>query len=259
MQSFFKYHGAGNDFIFIYNINKLFTDSSAYIQALCNRRTGIGADGLILLNPPQESDIDFEMRYFNADGFEGTMCGNGGRCAIAFAHKLQLIKNEATFKGIDGLHTGKIIAENANQVEVVLKMKDVNEIVSYKDGYFLDTGSPHVVKFVKDVEKMDVITEGKRIRHHTDFPQGTNVNFVEIKENYLFVRTFERGVEDETLSCGTGVTASALAYSLIHPVSEVEVKTLGGQLKVTFQRQNNAFKHVFLQGPTCFVFEGYLP
>lgn len=258
MQYFYKYHGAGNDFIFVYNINKSFTDDSANIQALCNRRTGIGSDGLILLNPSQEKGVDFEMRYFNADGFEGSMCGNGGRCTIAFAHKLQLIKNEAIFKSIDGLHSGKIIAINGNQIEVILKMKDVNKIVSYKEGYYLDTGSPHVVKFVKDVEKMDVITEGKRIRHHSDFPEGTNVNFVEIKENYIFVRTFERGVEDETLSCGTGVTASSLAYSLIQPASEVAVKTLGGQLKVTFQRQNNAFNHVFLQGPTCFVFEGKL-
>ena len=259
MQRFYKYHGAGNDFIFIHNLNGLFNDNANYIQSLCNRRTGIGADGLILVNASKHKNINFEMRYFNADGFEGTMCGNGGRCAVAFANKMELIKDEAIFKGIDGIHAGKIITTNANSLEVILQMKDVSVITPYKNGYYLNTGSPHVVKFVENIETINVITEGKRIRHHSDFPQGTNVNFVEIKENHLFVRTFERGVEDETLSCGTGVTASALAYSLTHPITEVNIQTLGGQLIVYFEKHDNSFKNILLRGPVSFVFEGILP
>ena len=258
MLQFYKYHGAGNDFIFIYNFDNSFEDNPTHIQFLCNRRTGIGADGLILLNTPNQENIEFEMRYFNADGYEGSMCGNGGRCAIAFAKKMELIENETIFKGIDGMHRGKIISENKNLMEVTLQMKNVDKIMPYRNGYYLDTGSPHVVQFVDNVETIDVVAQGKSIRHHSDFPEGTNVNFVQIKENQLFVRTFERGVEDETLSCGTGVTASSLAYSLIHLNSEISIKTLGGNFKVSFQKQENTFKNIYLQGPVCFVFKGVL-
>lgn len=258
MIHFFKYHGGGNDFIFIHDPDKTFTDSPAIVHALCNRRTGIGADGMILIHAVQQAGIDFEMRYFNADGYEGSMCGNGGRCALTFAKKINLIQNTAVFSGVDGLHNGKIISENGDESEVSLQMIDVNQITNFEDGYFLNTGSPHVVKFVDNVKAVDVIAEGKRIRNHNQFSQGTNVNFVEKKENHLFVRTFERGVEDETLSCGTGVTASSLAYSLINPVNEVAVHTLGGQFNVSFLNENDHFKNILLQGPVCFVFEGKL-
>jgi diaminopimelate epimerase len=209
MNRFFKYHGGGNDFIFIYDPNKNFNDSPDFIHTLCMRQTGIGADGLILIHNAKKEGVDFEMRYFNADGYEGSMCGNGGRCAVAFAKKMGIIQNKAYFHGIDGFHHGQIIKEEGNKHEVSIQMINVNSIIPFESGYFLNTGSPHVVIFVQNIEDYDVIKEGKRIRYHSDFPQGTNVNFVEIKEDHIFVRTFERGVEDETLSCGTGVTASS--------------------------------------------------
>lgn len=258
MFTFYKYHGAGNDFIIIHNSRLDFNDNPDYIRPLCQRRTGIGADGLILINPTQKQGVDFEMRYFNADGYEGSMCGNGGRCAIAFTKKMGIIQNKAYFLGIDGMHQGFIINENGNEVEVSLQMINVDSVIPFENAYFLDTGSPHVVSFVDDIANYDVIGEGKRIRHHKNFPQGTNVNFVEIKEDHIFVRTFERGVEDETLSCGTGVTASSLAYSLLRPYYEVKVKTRGGDFKVTFEKEDTAFTNIMLQGPTCCVFEGHI-
>ncbi|MDD3280975.1 MAG: diaminopimelate epimerase [Bacteroidales bacterium] len=258
MFTFYKYHGAGNDFIIIHNSSLDFNDNPDYIRTLCQRRTGIGADGLILINPTQKQGVDFKMRYFNADGYEGSMCGNGGRCALAFAHKRGVVKEKGVFMGMDGIHKGFIIKELENGVEVSLHMIDVADIVAFEDGYFLNTGSPHVVKFVDDIHRLDVISEGKRIRHHSNFPQGSNVNFVEIKEDYIFVRTFERGVEDETLSCGTGVTAASLAYSLLHPCLDVKVKTRGGHFKVSFLKDNNNFKNIMLEGPVCFVFEGII-
>ncbi len=258
MLDFYKYHGAGNDFILIHDPNKKFDTTPIYINKLCHRRLGIGADGLILLHSSHQPKCDFEMRYFNADGNEGTMCGNGGRCAISFAKKIKIIDNETIFIGIDGLHYGKIISEKENIATVSLQMKNVEDILSFEDGYFLDTGSPHVVKFVENIKNIAIISEGKRIRHHQYFPKGTNVNFVEINSNYLFVRTFERGVEDETLSCGTGVTAASIAYSLQHSTNKVHIKTLGGEFNVSFQKENNYFKDIYLEGPTCFIFKGFL-
>lgn len=258
MFSFYKYHGAGNDFIILDNRQLDFDDKPDFIRTLCQRRTGIGADGLILINPSQQQGIDFEMRYFNANGYEGSMCGNGGRCALAFAHKRGIIEGEGIFVGMDGIHKGSIIKDLGREVEVLLHMIDVDKIVPFEDGLFLDTGSPHVVKFVDDIHRLDVISEGKRIRHHSHFPEGTNVNFVEINEDYIFVRTFERGVEDETLSCGTGVTASSLAYSLLHPCSTVHVKTRGGTFTLAFDKKETGFTNITLQGPTCCVFEGHI-
>ena len=256
MFSFYKYHGAGNDFILIHNFDQRFIGDPKYIHALCNRRTGIGADGLITIQASEEKGIDFSMHYYNADGYEGSMCGNGGRCALAFAKKLNIIHSESIFRATDGLHKGYIITEKGKETEVSLQMIDIENITTFEDGFFLNTGSPHVVKFVHHVENMDVIAEGKRIRNHTQFPEGTNVNFVEIKDNHLFVRTFERGVEDETLSCGTGVTASSIAYAITKPIKKVHIKTLGGTFTVNFLKEGNTFKEVMLQGPTCLVFEG---
>ena len=259
MQEFYKYHGAGNDFVLIDNRTKSFSVENNRIKTICDRRLGVGADGLILLNSTDLQGVDFEMQYFNADGFEGSMCGNGGRCIVAFANRLQIIDNQTIFLGIDGLHAAKIISSEENKSEISIQMKDVLEITAFDDGYFLDTGSPHVVKFVDDVHTVNVLEAGRKIRYDSRFEHGTNVNFVEIQgKNAIFVRTFERGVEDETLSCGTGVTASALVFAHLNPeLQEVTVKTRGGAFTVNFNRENNTFSPVFLQGETCFVFKGW--
>ena len=259
MQEFYKYHGAGNDFVLIDNRKKTFHIDNEHIKHICNRRLGIGADGLILLHSSDCQGIDFEMQYFNSDGFEGSMCGNGGRCAVAFAKKLQLIDNQATFLGIDGKHTAEIISSEGNTSEISLQMKDVCEIRVFEDGYFLDTGSPHFVTFVDNLDDINIVEEGKTIRYDARFEGGTNVNFVEIQDKHtLFVRTFERGVEDETLSCGTGVTASAVIFAKLNSdLQNVTIKTRGGKFYVKFNRNEDTFSQIFLQGETCFVFNGF--
>jgi len=258
MQEFYKYHGAGNDFVLIDNRTKSFIIDNEQIKAICDRRLGVGADGLILLHSSDLQGVDFEMQYFNSDGFEGSMCGNGGRCIVAFAKQLQIIDNQTIFLGIDGLHTAEIISSEGNKSEISLQMTDVQEIKCFDDGYFLDTGSPHFVKFVDNLANMNVFEEGKIIRYDSRFEHSANVNFVKIQnDNSIFVRTFERGVENETLSCGTGVTASALVFANLNPeLQEVTVKTLGGKFSVKFNRNENKFFHIFLQGETCFVFKG---
>ncbi len=253
MQEFYKYHGAGNDFILIDNRKNDFLIDNQTIGNLCNRRLGIGADGLILLNASNDSSADFNMQYFNADGFEGTMCGNGGRCIVAFAHQLGIINNRTVFKGIDGLHEANIISSNRNKMEICLQMKEVQEIRSFDDKYFLDTGSPHIVKFVKDVHPANFFEESKSIRKKNE----TNVNFVQIQDNSIFVRTYERGVEDETLSCGTGVVASALVVATTQNfLSPITIQTRGGEFIVSFNCINDLFVDIWLQGETCFVFKG---
>jgi diaminopimelate epimerase len=260
MQRFYKYHGAGNDFVLIDNRTNSFVADAVVIRALCHRRMGIGADGFVLLNEPKIPKTDFEMRYFNSDGFEGTMCGNGGRCIVSFARRLGIIDDKTVFSGIDGLHQAKILSCEGDMAVVSLRLKDVLGIKSFDDGYFIDTGSPHVVKFVADVHAVDM-EEGKRIRNDVRFERGTNVNFVEIlKDNTLFVRTYERGVEGETLSCGTGVTASALAFAKRNDfLTSVAIQTYGGKFCVGFRTEDDCFFDVDLQGETCFVFEGILP
>ena len=251
--SFNKYQGTGNDFIMIDNRNGSFSPGNvALINKLCNRRFGIGADGLILIS--KHDVYDFEMKYFNSDGKEGTMCGNGGRCASEFAMQLGLAGKETKFIAIDGLHEAK---KNGDIIE--LKMSDVSDIKLIKGNYFMNTGSPHYIVFVKNVADMDVFETGKKIRWFDDFaPGGTNVNFVEVTENGIFVRTFERGVEDETLSCGTGSTASAIASALTGHIDTkpVAVKTMGGDLSVSFEIAGNDVKNVWLKGPAEFVYSG---
>jgi diaminopimelate epimerase len=255
MQEFYKYHGAGNDFILIDNRKNDFVINNQKIGNLCNRRLGIGADGLILLNSSPISSVDFKMQYFNSDGFEGTMCGNGGRCIVAFANRLGIIDKQTTFEGIDGLHKANIISSDRNKMEIRLQMKDVQKIHLYDDGYFLDTGSPHIIRFVKDVHSMNVFEEGKAIRNKSE----ANINFVQIDDSTIFVRTFERGVEDETLSCGTGVVASALVIAKTQNLpSPIHIQTQGGKFEVSFDFENNSFSNIWLQGETCFVFKGFL-
>ena len=210
---FYKYHGTGNDFILIDNRDDSFKPLTGLIAQLCHRRFGIGADGLIMLN--NSPGFDFGMRYFNADGHESTMCGNGGRCAVAFADYLSLALKKSRFLAADGEHSGFILGLDGNASMVRLSMNDVNGYQNRGKDFILNTGSPHLVRFIKEVEKTDVVKEGRALRYLSDFqPGGINVNFVEEREGHIFVRTYERGVEDETLSCGTGVTASSLAYAL---------------------------------------------
>jgi diaminopimelate epimerase len=249
---FNKYQGTGNDFIIIDNRDLLFISDPDVIVRMCHRRFGIGADGLILIEPHE--DADFRMRYFNSDGYEGSMCGNGGRCAAHFAFNHKIAGNSMQFIAYDGVHRATV---DGNVVH--LTMSDVKQFRVTGDNCFLDTGSPHHVRFVSETENIDVVAEGRRIRYSDDYaPGGTNVNFVKIAENLLEVRTYERGVEDETLSCGTGVTASAIAAVLGRHFDRmpVTVATSGGTLTVSFMPGKEAITNVILSGPASFVFEG---
>jgi diaminopimelate epimerase len=250
---FNKYQGAGNDFVIIDNRNGSFNpEDSVLINRLCDRRFGIGADGLILICA--SSDYDFEMKYFNSDGLEGSMCGNGGRCSADFAIKSGIAGKKLSFKAVDGVH--KAFAEEGI---IRLQMNDVKNPQLVNGFYSLNTGSPHYVIFRKDVKGIDVNTEGKKFRWAEEFaPGGTNVNFVEVQNDGIYVRTFERGVEEETLSCGTGVTASAISTVLAGHLDTktVRVKTLGGNLSVSFNISGNIISDIWLSGPATFVYEG---
>lgn len=249
---FYKYQGTGNDFILIDNRNLSFPkQNTELINKMCCRHFGIGGDGLILLE--NHYKYDFQMIYFNSDGNESTMCGNGGRCLVAFAHFLGIFGEKVIFNAIDGLHEAEI-----QQNIVKLKMIDVEEIKQINSDYELNTGSPHFVKYVKDVEKLNIYQEGHNIRYSPTYKEnGINVNFVaKISDNEIFVRTYERGVENETYSCGTGVTASCLTWMKNFNLNEVSVKTLGGNLKVYAEKEGNKFKNIWLEGPVQQVFEG---
>jgi diaminopimelate epimerase len=252
---FNKYQGTGNDFIIIDNRKGILDPlDSSLINKLCDRRFGIGADGLILIS--EDSQYDFEMKYFNSDGFESTMCGNGGRCSSDFAIKEGIAGKTLTFKAIDGAH--KAISQEGL---IQLQMNDVKKPRIIRENYFINTGSPHCIVFHKDINKLDVNTMGKTIRMSEDFaPEGTNVNFVEIIDKGIYVRTYERGVEEETLSCGTGVTASAIASVLAGQIDTVpvNVKTKGGNLSVSFKVTGEVISDIWLSGPATFVFEGMI-
>jgi len=254
---FSKYHGTGNDFILIDGRNfapSLF--KSAIIRKLCHRYFGIGADGLIILL--QGNGVDFKMKYFNADGKEGSMCGNGGRCITAFANRLGIIKETAQFESIVGIHEATILPDAA----IRIRLNDVSGVRTLKDGYLLDTGSPHFVIFVENPDEIPVSTLGRKIRNEERFkPGGVNVNFVKLVPgtDKIRVRTYERGVENETLSCGTGVTASAIS-SYIHKKSDIlsyHVMTPGGELHVSFKPGPGFhFSEIYLTGPVAHVFDG---
>lgn len=251
---FYKYQGTGNDFVILDNRNGEYSNlSAAQVKFMCDRRFGIGADGLMLLNLLPE--FDFEMKYYNADGGESSMCGNGGRCLVKFAYDKGIIKSSYHFLAVDGPHE----AFFGDRGWVHLKMKDVNKIDEDDGNCIIDTGSPHYVKIVNDVKHYNVFDEGKRIRYSKEFKeQGINVNFVEMQKDHIRVRTYERGVENETLSCGTGVTASALACAHNHlGFNRVEVQTPGGSLAVEFDKlDDHYFKDIWLCGPAAFVFRG---
>jgi diaminopimelate epimerase len=252
---FHKYQGTGNDFIILDNREGLYDQlTNAQVEFLCNRRMGIGADGLMLLN--QKAGYDFEMKYFNSDGRESSMCGNGGRCMVKFAWHQGLHRPLYRFIAIDGEHEGEIDDDGT----VSLKMKDVKDIREYHGDFILDTGSPHYVKMVNDVMNFNVYQKGHEIRNSNAFAKdGINVNFVEQKgDDEIIVRTYERGVEDETLSCGTGVTACALVcYHNEIGFNNVLVGTRGGKLTVEFDRHDDdSYSNIWLCGPAQKVFEG---
>ncbi|NTV82733.1 MAG: diaminopimelate epimerase [Bacteroidales bacterium] len=257
--SFYKYHGTGNDFILVDNREGHFEPECQLIAWLCHRRFGIGADGLILLNKAE--GYDFGMQYFNADGRESTMCGNGGRCIVAFADFLSHFEKKCHFLGNDGAHTGHVISKDGNHYDIMLTMQDVKSYDQTGGDFILDTGSPHLVRLLEDVSRADVVTAGRKIRNRAEFqPDGINVNFMQQDGKQLLVRTYERGVEDETLSCGTGVTASALAFSVLSDKKQgiIPVKTRGGLLHVHFKRKDEGFTDICLEGPAIQVFQGQI-
>jgi len=252
---FFKYQGTGNDFIIVDNRNNEYSSlREDQIRCLCDRRFGIGADGFMMLN--EKKGYDFEMKYYNADGRESSMCGNGGRCIVKFAYHLGIHKSTYKFIAVDGDHEAEIDTDGT----VSLKMIDVKKVQKQRGDFIVNTGSPHYIKIVNDVMDLDVYKKGRDIRYSKDFEQeGINVNFVEqLNDEKIIVRTYERGVEDETYSCGTGVTAAALvSYHNENGFNDVGVKTLGGSLSVEFDRhEDDTYSDIWLCGPAEKVYEG---
>lgn len=257
---FYKYHGCGNDFILIDNREKLLPRNfNNQIASLCDRRFGIGADGLMLLQ--YKKKFDFEMIYYNADGGIGSMCGNGGRCITAFAQFLKIpssIKNKYEFLAADGKHSASILHDKM----ISLKMNEVALVKKNKtQDYILNTGSPHFVRFVKDLDGMNVVEEGRKIRNSSTFKkEGINVNFMQMQKNKITLRTYERGVEDETYSCGTGVTAAAIVYCLQNDFltenMQISIQTLGGDFKVDLSYDGEKFHSIYLIGNAVQVFRG---
>lgn len=255
--TFQKFQGNGNDFIILDGREEVIELSLQNIKQICDRHFGIGADGLmILLN---NNEADFEMIYYNADGALSTLCGNGGRCIAAFAFQNDIGSEQVIFKAYDGLHKAIINNEvlSGKLYDVSLSMNDVSDVIQEKDFYIINTGSPHYIEFVDKVAEIDVVTEGRKTRNSERFsPEGINVNFVEISDNRVFVRTYERGVENETLSCGTGVTASAIAVYLETGKKDISIHTTGGEFIVDFNELNGEFNAIWLRGPAEMVFKG---
>lgn len=262
MTTFYKYHGAGNDFLIADNREGAITLSPDAIAALCHRRYGIGADGLMLLESGRDG-CDYGMAYYNSDGSSGMMCGNGGRCIVAFADRCGIRHHR--FAAADGVHHAEILSRSGNTLTVELQMSDVDYITCHNQpdiaGYFLDTGTRHLVCEVEDLPNYDVYNQGKRLRMHPAFaPIGTNVNFIQCIDGTLHVRTFEKGVEDETYACGTGITAAAIAHwhathqrgPLAQPIT-VPIRALHDTLQVRFTPTEQGATHVFLIGPATIV------
>ena len=258
---FHKYQATGNDFVLIDNRSAAYSLSREQVGRICDRRFGVGADGVMLIE--NDAKEDFNLVYYNSDGSQ-SLCGNGCRAAVEFASHLGIVNGKASFKAFDGSHAAQLLESGI----IRLRMNDVTHVDVLGEDYFINTGSPHLVRFVKDVKNFPVYDEGRSIRHDARFlPGGTNVNFVELQgDNTIFVRTYERGVEDETLSCGTGVVAAALAASLRGYSSPVNIKAIGGTLSVEFKSgvsgvssgQGDIFRDIFLAGPAKMVFEGDL-
>jgi diaminopimelate epimerase len=265
---FFKYQATGNDFILIDNRSGGFSFSIDQVKQLCHRKFGIGADGLILIE--QHPSLDFNLVYYNSDGSQ-SLCGNGSRAAVNMAAALGMVNEKTKFNAYDGVHEADILKDGI----VRLKMNNVDKVLTQNEDFFINTGSPHYVKFISAIEDYPVLQEGREIRNNPMYsPGGTNVNFVELlADNAIFVRTYERGVENETLSCGTGVTAAALAAHFKGYTSPVKIGTIGGELLVEFKPRQSGqtsapesvptgqagiFSDIFLIGPAKLVFEGDL-
>lgn len=257
---FYKYHGAGNDFILIDNRLENIHLTNEQIGFICHRHLGIGADGLIELLPSKNTHAHFMMRYYNSDGYEGSMCGNGGRSIVAFAHKLGIIEKNVIFEAFDGLHKAEICSYNENEWFIALQMNDVEKVNELDDNeFFLNTGSPHLVVFVHKVSLVDIEGMGKMLRNQKRFaPGGTNVNFVSVDKGVIHVKTYERGVEAETLSCGTGVTASAIAAKRYYQIAEniISVSTSGGNFTVEIEEHDGKYSNIILSGQVKMVFSG---
>jgi diaminopimelate epimerase len=255
---FYKYQATGNDFVLIDNRSGEYSFSVEQIKKICDRKFGVGADGMMLIE--KDPALDFNLVYYNSDGSQ-SLCGNGSRAAVNFASFLDLVNGHASFNAYDGKHEAEILSSGI----VRLKMKDTHAIAQHGNDFIINTGSPHFIRFVQQVNEFPVVEEGKKIRYSEPYNEkGINVNFVELlPDNTLFVRTYERGVEDETLSCGTGVTAAALAASFKGYTSPVSIKTRGGNLSIEFKSGQSAagaasFQDIFLVGSAKMVFEGTL-
>ena len=250
---FHKYHGNGNDFIMVDNRSLGIVPTIDQITRWCDRRFGIGSDGLVLIQ--EDKDSDYEMVFYNPDGSQ-SFCGNGSRCSLHFCHQLGMIDTEARFRAIDGMHKGSV-----SGIQTRLSLKDVPAIKQYEDCFYADTGSPHAVVFVDDVDKVDVLKEGRALRMDKRFaPGGCNVNFVEFTDKGIRSRVFERGVENETFSSGSGTTAQALcAHARQNDIGQqVEVSTRGGKLEVNFEVTGGTYSNIYLSGPVTHVFSGEL-
>ncbi|MDP2424601.1 MAG: diaminopimelate epimerase [Bacteroidales bacterium] len=254
---FEKFQGAGNDFVIIDNRSLAFNADDKLISRICNRHFGIGADGLLLVEPSEKHD--FSMRYYNADGFEATFCGNGGRCISAWAFNHKISGSHLSFEASDGIHRAWVEEKGKSDFNVILSLNDVRNYDRYDDGYYINTGAQHFVRLVDELKELDVIDEGRRYRYDGRFmPQGTNVNFLRTGPGILEVRTYEKGVEDETLSCGTGVAACALVAMIQSHQSGkwLDVSTHGGVLKVFAVANGNSFEEIKLQGNATRVYVG---
>ncbi|MEX2380365.1 MAG: diaminopimelate epimerase [Vicingaceae bacterium] len=250
--NFSKYQGTGNDFVLIDGTKETVKFSASEIQTICERRFGIGADGLIIIR--NHADSDFEMDYYNADGSQ-SFCGNGSRCAQAYAKTLGLIEDQSTFLAIDGIHKGRSVGD-----DFATQMGEVKEVQQLGDDYFVQTGSPHYIRYVEDVDAVDVYNEGRQIRYSDAYrDKGTNVNFVSEQDGFLRVRTYERGVEGETFSCGTGVTAVAISFLYKNRLDSKQVKILtrGGELRIALNKvSDREYNDIWLVGPAVEVFKG---
>lgn len=253
---FSKYHGAGNDFVMINAIKTPVNLTDDEVKAICDRRTGVGADGLIMILPSE--NYNFRMKYYNCDGHESTFCGNGGRCIAAFAVEEGLAPQHIEYEAIDGIHKALVTKDSDNEFTVSITMRDIEGYDLTEERLLINTGSPHYVTRVQNLKAYDVRKHGADIRNDKNISKdGVNVDFIEIIDNQYHIRTFERGVEDETLACGTGVTASAIAAALWYGGDNINIRTTLATLNVRFEKSGNSIKNIVLSGPATHVFDGF--
>ena len=252
---FSKYHGAGNDFVMINAIKTPVSLTDDEVKAICNRRTGVGADGLIMVLPSE--NYNFRMKYYNCDGHESTFCGNGGRCIAAFAIEEGLAPQHIEYEAIDGIHKALVTKDSDNEFMVSITMRDIENYDLNDERLLINTGSPHYVTRVNNLKDFDVRKHGAEIRNDKSISKdGVNVDFMEIIDNQYYIRTFERGVEDETLACGTGVTASAIAAALWYGGNNINIRTTLATLNVRFEKSGDSIRNIVLSGPATHVFDG---